>query len=166
MGNGIIHAMKTITMLLFTSWLAVFACAGSDLAFTLKTALPDGSDVTLVKSADMKHCQEKAGCITWTGHPLLGASFKATATLKPSPGGLEWGFEYSGNDSGRLIEEVSFHDMLRFARELCDDDQIVMNKDVYNSEMATCSRNRAIAYLLESKGIIQTDVEDALQFYT
>ena len=68
--------------------------------------------------------------------------------------------------AGMLIEEVSFHDMLRFARELCDDDQIVMNKDVYNSEMATCSRNRAIAYLLESKGIIQTDVEDALQFYT
>lgn len=68
--------------------------------------------------------------------------------------------------AGMLIEEVSFHDMLRFARELCDDDQIVMNKNVYNSEMATCSRNRAIAYLLESKGIIQTDVEDALQFYT
>ena len=100
--------MKTITMLLFTSWLAVFACAGSDLAFTLKTALPDGSDVKLVKSADMKHCQEKAGCITWTGHPLLGASFKATATLKSSADGKEWGFEYSGNDSGRFIEEVSF----------------------------------------------------------
>ena len=27
--------------------------------------------------------------------------------------------------AGMLIEEVSFHDMLRFARELCDDDQIV-----------------------------------------
>jgi glutaminase len=32
--------------------------------------------------------------------------------------------------------------------------------------MKTCSRNRSIAYLLESKGIITTDVEDTLRFYT
>lgn len=68
--------------------------------------------------------------------------------------------------AGMLIEEVSFHDMLRFARELCDDHGIELNRKVYDSEMATCSRNRAIAYLLESKNIIQSDVEDALQFYT
>ena len=68
--------------------------------------------------------------------------------------------------AGMLIEEVSFHDMLRFAKELCDDEDIVLNKDVYESEMSTCSRNRAIAYLLESKNIIETDVEDALRFYT
>lgn len=68
--------------------------------------------------------------------------------------------------AGMLIEEVSFHDMLRFAKELCDDDDIVLNKTVYESEMATCSRNRAIAYLLESKNIIESDVEDALRFYT
>ena len=68
--------------------------------------------------------------------------------------------------AGMLIEEVSFHDMLRFAKELCDDDDIVLNKMVYESEMSTCSRNRAIAYLLESKNIIESDVEDALRFYT
>ena len=68
--------------------------------------------------------------------------------------------------AGMLIEEVSFHDMLRFSRELCDDKDIVMNKAVYESEMSTCSRNRAIAYLLESKNIINSDVEDALRFYT
>lgn len=68
--------------------------------------------------------------------------------------------------AGMLIEEVSFHDMLRFSRELCDDQEIALNRAVYESEMATCSRNRAIAYLLESKDIIQSDVEDALRFYT
>ena len=68
--------------------------------------------------------------------------------------------------AGMLIEEVSFHDMLRFSKELCDDNDIVMNKAVYESEMSTCSRNRAIAYLLESKNIIESDVEDALRFYT
>ena len=68
--------------------------------------------------------------------------------------------------AGMLIEEVSFHDMLRFAKELCDDSEIALNKAVYESEMSTCSRNRAIAYLLESKNIIESDVEDALRFYT
>ncbi len=68
--------------------------------------------------------------------------------------------------AGMLIEEVSFHDMQIFARELCNDDEIKINRAVYDSEMANCSRNRAIAYLLESKGIIETDVEDALRFYT
>ncbi len=68
--------------------------------------------------------------------------------------------------AGMLIEEVSFHDMLRFTRELCDDADIQLNKKVYESEMKTCSRNRAIAYLLESKDIIESDVEDALRFYT
>ncbi len=68
--------------------------------------------------------------------------------------------------AGMLIEEVSFHDMQIFARELCDDDEIKVNRAVYDSEMATCARNKAIAYLLESKGIIDTDVEDALRFYT
>lgn len=68
--------------------------------------------------------------------------------------------------AGMLMEEVTFHDMQVFARELCDDEKIALNRTVYDSEMANCSRNRAIAYLLESKGIIESDVEDALRFYT
>ncbi len=43
---------------------------------------------------------------------------------------------------------------------------IELNEAVFDSEMKTCSRNRSIAYLLESKGIITTDVEDTLRFYT
>ena len=67
---------------------------------------------------------------------------------------------------GLLLPEVSFQDMLRFTRAICSDPDIVLNEDVFDSEMKTCSRNRSIAYLLESKGIITTDVEDTLRFYT
>lgn len=67
---------------------------------------------------------------------------------------------------GLLLPEVSFQDMLRFTRSICSDKEIVLNEDVFDSEMKTCSRNRSIAYLLESKGIITTDVEDTLRFYT
>lgn len=65
-----------------------------------------------------------------------------------------------------LLPEVSFQDMLRYTRNLCSDDDIDMNQTVFDSEMKTCSRNRSIAYLLESKGVITTDVEDTLRFYT
>ena len=67
---------------------------------------------------------------------------------------------------GLLLPEVSFQDMLRFTRAICSDPDITLNEDVFDSEMKTCSRNRSIAYLLESKGIITTDVEDTLRFYT
>ena len=67
---------------------------------------------------------------------------------------------------GLLLPEVSFQDMLRFSRAICSDPDITLNEDVFDSEMKTCSRNRSIAYLLESKGIITTDVEDTLRFYT
>ena len=67
---------------------------------------------------------------------------------------------------GLLLPEVSFQDMLRFTRNICSDQDIELNEDVFDSEMKTCSRNRSIAYLLESKGIITTDVEDTLRFYT
>jgi len=67
---------------------------------------------------------------------------------------------------GLLLPEVSYHDMLRFTRAICSDDEITLNEAVFESEMKTCSRNRSIAYLLESKGIITTDVEDVLKFYS
>ena len=67
---------------------------------------------------------------------------------------------------GLLLPEVSFQDMIRYTRKVCTDDGIELNEDVFDSEMKTCSRNRSIAYLLQSKGIITTDVEDTLRFYT
>ena len=67
---------------------------------------------------------------------------------------------------GLLLPEVSFQDMLRYTRNVCSDMGVELNEDVFDSEMKSCSRNRSIAYLLQSKGIIQTDVEDTLRFYT
>lgn len=65
-----------------------------------------------------------------------------------------------------LIPKFTFEEMLEYARVLCMDPDIDMNEAVYKSEMDHVSRNRAIAYLLESKGIIESDVEESLSFYT
>ena len=65
-----------------------------------------------------------------------------------------------------LLNEIDFDSILKYAKAVMVDDDICVNEAVYQSEMSTCSRNRSIAYLLESKGIITTDVEETLQLYT
>ncbi len=65
-----------------------------------------------------------------------------------------------------IRSEIEFDQMLNFTREICIDPDIALNKAVYNSEMQTCSRNRAIGYLLESKGMLTGSVEKTLEFYT
>lgn len=67
--------------------------------------------------------------------------------------------------AGYLVPEVSFEDMLSYARKVCMDDGIVMDEKVYQSEISHCARNRAIAYLLQSKEILESDVEKSLDLY-
>lgn len=65
-----------------------------------------------------------------------------------------------------LTPIISFKKMLEITRKLCMDEQITLNTDVYLSEMSHISRNKAIAYLLESKGIIPGgSVQESLDFY-
>ena len=64
-----------------------------------------------------------------------------------------------------LVSLVNFEEMLDFTKILCLDDKIVLDEKVYQSEMNHISRNKAIAYLLESKGILENSVEETIDFY-
>lgn len=64
-----------------------------------------------------------------------------------------------------LMPVVSFEEMLAYARKLCMDPDITLDEKVYQSEMTHSARNRAIAYLLQSKGIVESDVEQSLELY-
>ena len=65
-----------------------------------------------------------------------------------------------------IIDYVAFEDMLEYTQLLCDDPGITLNRQVYHSEMNSCDRNRAIAYLLKSKEIITTNVDNSIELYT
>lgn len=65
-----------------------------------------------------------------------------------------------------IIPKASFSDMLLYSKRFCDDPDIALDEVTYNSEMAHSARNRAIAYLLQSKDIIKTDVDDSMVLYT
>lgn len=65
-----------------------------------------------------------------------------------------------------ILDYVSFDEMLDYTRLLCNDPDISLNRQVYHSEMNSCDRNRAIAYLLRSKGIITANVDNSIELYT
>jgi glutaminase len=64
-----------------------------------------------------------------------------------------------------LADEFSFEDLTAFARELCMDEGIRLDEAVYHSEFESGDRNRAIAYLLKSKGVLQGEPEKTLDLY-
>lgn len=68
--------------------------------------------------------------------------------------------------SSILTNYMTYEDMLEYARRICLDPDIQINRPVYESEMENISRNKAIAYLLESKDILKSSVERSLMFYT
>lgn len=64
-----------------------------------------------------------------------------------------------------LVDLVTFDDLLALSRELCRDDDIVLDEKVYRSEFETGDRNRAITYLLKSKGVLMGDPERTVDLY-
>lgn len=67
--------------------------------------------------------------------------------------------------AGMLSNLMDFEELMGFARAFCMDDGITLNEAVYRSEAETGDRNRAIAYLLKSKGILQGEPNRALDLY-
>ncbi len=68
--------------------------------------------------------------------------------------------------AGYLVPEMTFDEMLAYTRRVCMDPGITMDEKVFESEMTHCARNRAIGYLLQSKGILESDVEKTIRRYT
>ena len=58
-----------------------------------------------------------------------------------------------------------FQRLLELTRNLSGNSEIQVNEAVYESEKRTGNRNRALAFLLKSQGIIQDEVEDVLDCY-
>lgn len=64
-----------------------------------------------------------------------------------------------------LADEFDFEDLMQFSRELCMDPDICLDEAIYHSERDTGDRNRAIAYLLKSKGVLQSDPDRTVDLY-
>lgn len=58
-----------------------------------------------------------------------------------------------------------FNRLLELTRKLADNPDIELDEAVYLSEKRTGNKNRALAYMLKTYGMIQDDVEDVLDCY-
>lgn len=58
-----------------------------------------------------------------------------------------------------------FQRLLALTRLLAGDSPVQVNEEVYRSEKSHGTKNRALAYLLKTYGILQDDVEDVLDCY-
>lgn len=66
----------------------------------------------------------------------------------------------NGKNGDEVIEKF-----LKFTRKITNNPHIEINYDVYKSEKETGHRNRSLAYYMKSIGIIEGDVEEALDVY-
>ena len=64
-----------------------------------------------------------------------------------------------------LTDDLLFADLLGFARALCLDESITVDEKVFRSEFMTGDRNRAIGYLLKSKGVLASDPKRTVDLY-
>lgn len=58
-----------------------------------------------------------------------------------------------------------FNRVLEFFRYICDDETACLSNEIYESENKTGNKNRALAYFMKNDGIIEGDVEEALEVY-
>jgi glutaminase len=65
---------------------------------------------------------------------------------------------------GMNVEE-RFQRILSLLKTMTGNPELSMNEEVYQSERETGDRNRSLAYFMKSTGIIETDVEEALDLY-
>lgn len=67
--------------------------------------------------------------------------------------------------AGVIDTPFPFASFLELTRKLCNRDDIQISEKVYLSEKASGDRNRSIAYLLKSEGVLEKDVEEVLDVY-
>ncbi len=68
-----------------------------------------------------------------------------------------------------LIQGENYHDrfdrLLALTRKLANNPEIDVDEEVYQSEKATGNKNRALAFLMRSCGLLDGDVEEVLDCY-
>jgi len=70
----------------------------------------------------------------------------------------------ASNIPGANLEE-RFDAFLRFTRKICGNEEISLSFETYLSEKRTGDRNRALAYMMKSGGVLEGSVEEHLDLY-
>lgn len=142
----------------------VYEAGDTHVSFTIQSISKMVSLLLAIQDCGMEYLfHDKVGSEP-TGDP-----FNSIAKLetKPRPfnpfinaGAITVASCIKGKDS-----DDKFERFLTFVRKLCNNQEISLNQEVYESEKLTGDRNRALAYYLKASGILEGNVEECLDFY-
>lgn len=67
--------------------------------------------------------------------------------------------------AGLIASKYLFEDYMKLVFSLCGRNSIELDENVFMSESETGMMNRSMAYHMKNSGVLETDVEKALEFY-
>ena len=142
------------------------ACAGDyDAHFTMQSVVKPLILLLALKDAGVERVRALVG-VEATGKPFDTFNYTDLALrnehINPmvNAGAIALCTLIKGESYREKVERL-----LDFTRRLAKNDSLKIDREVYLSEKATGSKNRALAYMLKAYKMIDEDVEDLLECY-
>ncbi|NLD18123.1 MAG: glutaminase A [Tissierellia bacterium] len=139
----------------------VILSGDTDLRFSIQSISKVISLIMALEDNGEEFVFERVGC-ECSPYAFNHVNTITTKAMNPfvNAGAISTTSLIKGNDS-----EEKFQRFMEKIKVLSSDDDVTFMEKVYNSEMETTDTNRALFYLLRSKGIFDVDVEDGLNRY-
>lgn len=131
-----IESMSKVPVLL----LAIKDCGIKKVFETINTE-PTGFAFNSIMNMEINHRKHPM-------NPFVNAGAIATTSL------------ISGKDANEKFERI-----LSFMKQICDDTDITLNKEIYLSESKTGDINRSLAYYMKGNQMIDEEVSETLETY-
>lgn len=141
-------------------------CAGDwDKKFTIQSIIKPILLLQALMDNGIEKVRSQIG-VEATGKPFDAINYSDQALLSEhlnpmvNMGAIKMCTMISGESPQRRLERV-----LELTRCLAGNPMIQIDENIYHSEKQSGNKNRALAYLLKSQGMIQDDVEELLDCY-
>lgn len=143
-----------------------FSAGDADVKFTIQSVSKPLSLMLAILDNGIEYVFSKVG-MEPTGDAFNSIVKLETATAMKKPfnpminaGAIEVCSMIKGETA-----ELRFSRTLDFFRKVSENPNLSINQEIYEGEKLTGNRNRAMGYLLKAEGLIEGDVEDALDIY-
>lgn len=142
----------------------VYSAGKSEVKFTIQSISKVILLATALNDAGFDKVFEKVG-MEPTGDPFNSIVRLETMMKKPFNPMINAGAIAITTCITGQNKEERFEKILSTARILFDDENITYDKDVFQSEKQTGSKNRSLAFMMKSNGVFDGDVEEHLDVY-
>lgn len=144
----------------------IFASGDADVKFTIQSVSKPLALMLAILDNGIEYVFSKVG-MEPTGDAFNSIVKLETATTMKKPfnpminaGAIEVCSMIKGEGA-----ENRFNRILEFFRKISENPTLNINHEIYEGEKLTGNRNRAMGYLLKAEGLIEGDVEEALDIY-